>query len=159
VRELLRNPHFLDSGHTGGGKVVIHTRPPALPQQSLLVRFEVFTAVTMKNAVFWDVMPCCSCKNRRFGESHSACFICYLLLTFLARRLGFSETSNSDVHSALIPPTLMMEAMRSSETSFHTRVTLRHVPEDVILHSPVFPCCEAFMTGEMGDCAAISLTV
>jgi hypothetical protein len=31
------------------------------------VRFEVFTAVTMKNGVFWDVMPCDSCKNRRFG--------------------------------------------------------------------------------------------
>jgi hypothetical protein len=31
------------------------------------VRFEVFMAVTMKNGVFWDVMPCGSCKNRRFG--------------------------------------------------------------------------------------------
>jgi hypothetical protein len=31
------------------------------------VRFEVFTAVTMKNVVFWDVMPFDSCKNRRFG--------------------------------------------------------------------------------------------
>jgi hypothetical protein len=31
------------------------------------VRFEVFTAMTMKNAVFWDVTPCGSCKNRRFG--------------------------------------------------------------------------------------------
>jgi hypothetical protein len=29
-------------------------------------RFEVFTAVTMKNVVFWDVTPCGSCKNRRF---------------------------------------------------------------------------------------------
>jgi hypothetical protein len=27
------------------------------------VRFEVFTAGTMKNAVFWDVTPCGSCKN------------------------------------------------------------------------------------------------
>jgi hypothetical protein len=27
------------------------------------VRFEVFTAVTMKNAVFWDVTPCGSYKN------------------------------------------------------------------------------------------------
>jgi hypothetical protein len=26
-------------------------------------RFEVFTAVTMKNGVFWDVTPCGSCKN------------------------------------------------------------------------------------------------
>jgi hypothetical protein len=31
------------------------------------VRFEVFTAVTMKNGVFWDVTPCGSCKNWRFG--------------------------------------------------------------------------------------------
>jgi hypothetical protein len=30
------------------------------------VRFEVFTAVTMKNDVFWDVTPCGSCKNQRF---------------------------------------------------------------------------------------------
>jgi hypothetical protein len=34
---------------------------------NFLVRFEVFTAVTMKNGVFWDVTPCGSCKNRRFG--------------------------------------------------------------------------------------------
>jgi hypothetical protein len=33
----------------------------------LLVRFEVFTAVTMKNGVFWDVKPYGSCKNGRFG--------------------------------------------------------------------------------------------
>jgi hypothetical protein len=32
-----------------------------------LARFEVFTAVTMKNGVFWDVTSCGSCKNRRFG--------------------------------------------------------------------------------------------
>jgi hypothetical protein len=31
------------------------------------VRFEVFTALTMKNGVFWDVTPCGSCENRRFG--------------------------------------------------------------------------------------------
>jgi hypothetical protein len=30
-------------------------------------RFEVFTVVTMKNGVFWDVTPCDSCKIRRFG--------------------------------------------------------------------------------------------
>jgi hypothetical protein len=29
-------------------------------------RFEVFTEVTMKNAAFWDVTPCGSCKNPRF---------------------------------------------------------------------------------------------
>jgi hypothetical protein len=26
-----------------------------------------WTAVTMKNGVFWNVTPCGSCKNRRFG--------------------------------------------------------------------------------------------
>jgi hypothetical protein len=31
------------------------------------VRFEVFTTVNMKNAVFWDVAPCRSCMSRRFG--------------------------------------------------------------------------------------------
>jgi hypothetical protein len=32
------------------------------------VRFEVVIAATMKNAVFWDVTPCCSCKDRHFGD-------------------------------------------------------------------------------------------
>jgi hypothetical protein len=34
------------------------------------VRFEVFTAVTMNNDIFWDVKPCGSCKNRRFGGTY-----------------------------------------------------------------------------------------
>jgi hypothetical protein len=33
------------------------------------VRSEAIMAVTMKNGVFWDVTPCGSCKNRRFGET------------------------------------------------------------------------------------------
>jgi hypothetical protein len=32
------------------------------------VKFEVFVAVTMKNAVFWDMTPCGSYKSRHFGE-------------------------------------------------------------------------------------------
>jgi hypothetical protein len=27
----------------------------------------IIIIIIMKNAVFWDVTPCCSCKNRRFG--------------------------------------------------------------------------------------------
>jgi hypothetical protein len=33
----------------------------------LSIRSEAFTAVTMNNAVFWDLMPCGSCKNPPFG--------------------------------------------------------------------------------------------
>jgi hypothetical protein len=32
----------------------------------LNVRYDVFTVMTMKNAVLWDVTPCGSCKNRCF---------------------------------------------------------------------------------------------
>jgi hypothetical protein len=31
------------------------------------VRFEVFTEVTKKNAVFWHVTLCGFCNNRRLG--------------------------------------------------------------------------------------------
>jgi hypothetical protein len=37
------------------------------PSVYTYVGFEVFTAMTMKNAVFWDVAPCRSCVNRCFG--------------------------------------------------------------------------------------------
>jgi recombination DNA repair RAD52 pathway protein len=39
----------------------------ALSDNKYSVRFEVYTAVTMKNGVFWDVTSCGSCKNRRVG--------------------------------------------------------------------------------------------
>jgi hypothetical protein len=42
-------------------------RPVSAGNVIVSVRFEVFTAVTMKNAVFCDVTPCDTCKNRRFG--------------------------------------------------------------------------------------------
>jgi hypothetical protein len=38
-----------------------------LGKVNVFVRFEVSTAVTMKNDIFWDVTPCGSYKNRRFG--------------------------------------------------------------------------------------------
>jgi hypothetical protein len=41
-----------------------------MSHKSYSVRFEVFTAVAMKNAVFWDITPCVSCKNRRFGGTY-----------------------------------------------------------------------------------------
>jgi hypothetical protein len=37
---------------------------------NILTRFEVFTAVTMKKAVFWDVAPFRYGVNRRFGGTY-----------------------------------------------------------------------------------------
>jgi hypothetical protein len=36
----------------------------------IYIRLEVFTVVTMKNAIFRDVMPCGSCKNWHFGGTY-----------------------------------------------------------------------------------------
>jgi hypothetical protein len=41
------------------------------------VRFEVFTAVTTKNGVFWDATPCGSCKNRPSISSQRATDPCH----------------------------------------------------------------------------------
>jgi hypothetical protein len=38
--------------------------------KQILERFEVFTAVTMKNAVIWDVAPCRYGVNGRFGGTY-----------------------------------------------------------------------------------------
>jgi hypothetical protein len=35
-----------------------------------VLRFEVFTAITMKNVVFWDVAPCRYFFNQRFGGTY-----------------------------------------------------------------------------------------
>jgi hypothetical protein len=77
----------------------------------LVVRFEVFTAVTMKNGVFWIVTQCGSCKNRRFGGTWS------LSGTFLrsVRRLLVAACV---VPSAPIVVTLMKEAPGSPKRRF-----------------------------------------
>jgi hypothetical protein len=51
---------------------VIQQEPTALSSQNfgnnlIDVGFEVFTAVTMKNAILWDVEPCGFNINSRFG--------------------------------------------------------------------------------------------
>jgi hypothetical protein len=43
------------------------TMNPYIRKKISSVRLEVFTAVTMKNGVFWDVTTCGCCNNRRFG--------------------------------------------------------------------------------------------
>jgi hypothetical protein len=46
-----------------------------------IVRFEVFTAVTMKSGVFWDVTPYGSCKNHISEERSPSFRLCRLLVT------------------------------------------------------------------------------
>jgi hypothetical protein len=74
--------------------------------------------VTMKNGVFWDVTPCGSCKNRRFGGTSR------LHHHFLRSVLRLLVTANV-VPSSPILVTLMMEALSSSKTYVLTSATLR----------------------------------
>jgi hypothetical protein len=91
----------------------------------LCKRFEVFTAVTMKTAVFWDVAPCGFCKNRRFGGSYR-----------LPHQGGKNQRARNNVGSSwMILSTLMMEAthgVTSQKAAFFMVVytLLEHCPEE-----------------------------
>jgi hypothetical protein len=75
--------------------------------EEFYVRFEVFAAVTMKNAVFWDVVACRFCVNRRFGGTYR--------LNLQGRKIRERGTSVSRWLQ-----------------SVHTRSTRHHIPEDGI---------------------------
>jgi hypothetical protein len=103
------------------------------------VRFEVYTAVTMKNAVFWDVAPCRSCVTRCFGGTYR--------LHLQGRKIHERGTNVSSLQpsahagSTLADfSTIKVEAIRSSETSVHTRSTRRHFPEYGILQRFRYVC-------------------
>jgi hypothetical protein len=84
------------------------------------VRLEVFMAVTMKNAIFWDVMPFGFCNNRCFRGT-------YHLHHQDDNELGTTLA----VTSTLV--TLMMLAIRCSETLALTTATWCNFLEDGIL--------------------------
>jgi hypothetical protein len=102
----------------------------------------------MKNAVFWDVAPCGSCKNGPFGGTYH-----------LHHQGDKSQRARNNVGSksqlmqaallvtvnvvprSPIPVTLMMAAKHSSQSSVLTRATWCHFPEDGILRSvTLLPC-------------------
>jgi hypothetical protein len=76
----------------------------------------------MKKAVFWDMAPCRSGVNRRFGGTYRLHLHGSLLFTSL------TDASPADFH--IFPSTLKMEAIRSSETSVNITSTRCHIPED-----------------------------
>jgi hypothetical protein len=86
--------------------------------------------VTMMIIIFWEMTPCGSYKNRRFGGSYR------LHLQGARVRAGYSASlclyrslqlrSVTRSHSCI----LKMEAIRSSETSVLIRATRCHLPED-----------------------------
>jgi hypothetical protein len=57
------------------------------------VRSEVFMAVTLKSAVFWDVAPCRSYVIRRIGGMSAAT----CSLWFLARGFFYPEDGGNDL--------------------------------------------------------------
>jgi hypothetical protein len=80
----------------------------------------------MKKTVAWDVTPCCSCWNRSFGgtchlhHQGGSVVLCSVLQLLVM----------ANVPSAMVLSTLMMKAIRSSETSVLTTTTQRHISED-----------------------------
>jgi hypothetical protein len=71
-----------------------------------LLRFEVFTAVTMKNAVLWDVTQCGSCMNRRFGGT-ATCSSWFLACGFFNPKDGgdtfLRNVGSHKIHTAPHP--------------------------------------------------------
>jgi hypothetical protein len=60
------------------------------------VRFEVFTVVTMKNAIFWDVTSCGSCKNQCFRGKYRLCHHPpWWWRRFVSLKLRFFQESHS----------------------------------------------------------------
>jgi hypothetical protein len=112
---LASHPGYLNLGervpstHTLRGWAWLRAGVDAVKKRKI-VGFDVFTAMTMKNAVFLDMAPCSLPPPAHCGS----------LLADIS--------------------TLKIEVIRSTETSIHTRSTRRHIPEDDIFQEKkVYP--------------------
>jgi hypothetical protein len=66
IKNLTRARNEILKGETLNDTVVRQR----IKLSALFLRAGIFTAVTMKYAVFWNVTPCGSCKNRCFGGTY-----------------------------------------------------------------------------------------
>jgi hypothetical protein len=86
-----------------------------------------FTAVTMNNAVFWDLTPCGSYKNGCFGGMYHL------------HHEGGKNKQARNVSKLAAKAVCFREVISSSETSVLTRGTQRKILEDSILQD--LRCC------------------
>jgi hypothetical protein len=103
------------------------------------VRFEVFTEVTTKNSVFWDVAPCSSCMNRCFGGTYRLHLQGRKSMSEKPAWAGgcrhyvrfevFTEVTMKNSVFWDVEPCSSCVKRRFGGTSVHTRTTRRHNPE------------------------------